>query len=173
MMKKLYGALAVLAILSSYAFAASVPATLTAELHDKTGAVVGHVKATQEKNGVTFDVSVSNFKPGMHGMHIHSVGKCEGPDFKSAGPHFAFPGQMHGMDNAKGPHLGDMPNLNVKPDGKGKMRFHTDLVSLEQGENSLLKQGGTALVIHEKQDDQKTDPSGNSGDRVACAVLTK
>jgi Cu-Zn family superoxide dismutase len=159
--------------LATCAFAAAVPTTVTAELHDKNGAIVGHVKATQEKNGVTFVVSASNLQPGLHGMHIHAVGKCEGPDFKSAGPHFAFSGQMHGMENPKGPHLGDMPNLNVKPDGKAKLRFHTDLVTLEQGENSLMKQGGTALVIHEKQDDQKTDPSGNSGNRIACAVLTK
>jgi Cu-Zn family superoxide dismutase len=146
-------------------------AAVHADIHDRSGAVVGHVNAHAEGKGVTFEISVKGLKPGKHGVHIHSVGKCEAPDFKSAGSHFAFPGQMHGMDNAKGPHLGDMPNLIVKADGAGKLRFHSDLVSMSGGENSLSKAGGTAIVIHDKQDDQKTDPSGASGDRIACGVL--
>ena len=144
---------------------------VNADIHDRSGAKVGHVSAHAEKSGVSFVISVTGLKPGMHGMHIHTNGKCEGPDFKSAGPHFAFAGQRHGMDNPQGPHLGDMPNLNVKADGTAKLRFHSDLVSLGSSPNALNKAGGTALIIHEKQDDQKTDPSGNSGDRIACAVL--
>ena len=144
---------------------------MSADIHDGSGAKVGHISAHAEKGGVSFVVSVPGLKPGMHGMHIHTNGKCEGPDFKSAGPHFAFAGQMHGMDNPQGPHLGDMPNLNVKPDGTAKLHFHSDLVTLGSGPNALNKPEGTALIIHDKQDDQKTDPSGNSGDRIACAVL--
>lgn len=162
--------LTALAFLSAvYAQAADAP--VQADIHDAKGAVVGHVTAKKKGKGVSFDISVKGLTPGMHGVHIHSVGKCEGPAFKSAGGHFALAGQMHGMDNPKGPHLGDMPNLNVKANGTGHMRFTSNLVSMSGAENSLSKPGGTALVIHAKQDDQKTDPSGASGDRIACAVL--
>lgn len=169
MLKLIFAACAVSCGLSASAFA--IEKSVTAEIHDKTGATLGHVKVYREGKGVTFQVEVTGMKPGLHGIHVHSVGKCEGPDFKSSGSHFAFTGQMHGMDNPKGPHLGDMPNLNVKANGKGKMKFRTDLVTLQDAENSLRKPGGTSLIIHDKQDDQKTDPSGGSGDRVACAVL--
>ena len=168
-MKTTLMALAVLTSISAYA----ADEKIVSEIHDRTGAKIGEVTVRQEKKGVEIDVKVSGLKPGLHGIHIHSVGKCEGPDFKSAGGHFSYAGQMHGMDNPKGPHIGDMPNLNVKADGMGKLRFHTDLVTLAAGENSLKKAGGTSIIIHEKQDDQKTDPSGASGDRIACAVLAE
>jgi Cu-Zn family superoxide dismutase len=160
-------------LLISTAYGASTPAQLSADIHDATGATVGHVSVKQEAKGVTFTIAVKGLPPGLHGVHIHSVGKCDGPDFKSAGGHFAYPGQQHGLDNPKGPHLGDMPNLNVKADGTGSLKFHTDIVTLATGDNSLLKTDGSALIIHAGQDDQKTDPSGNSGNRVACAVLSK
>ena len=141
-------------VLSSVSLAQAAAPAINADIHDRSGATVGHVTARAEKNGMTFVITAKGLKPGMHGMHIHANGKCEGPDFKSAGPHFAFAGQMHGMDNPKGPHLGDMPNLNVKPDGTAKLRFHSDLVTLGSSPNALNKSGGTALIIHDKQDDQ-------------------
>jgi Cu-Zn family superoxide dismutase len=159
--------------LCSASFAEAI-SPVNADLHDKTGAVVGHVTVKPHKKGVSFLVTVKGLPPGMHGLHIHSVGKCDGPDFKSAGSHFALPGQMHGMENPKGPHIGDMPNLNVKADGAATLSFSTDTVTLVgTSDNSLHRTGGTALVIHEGQDDQKTDPSGNSGARIACAVLAQ
>jgi Cu-Zn family superoxide dismutase len=162
-----------ISMISAAAQAADAPASIDADIHDATGATVGHVNAVQAKKGVSFIVTAKGLQPGLHGIHIHSVGRCDAPDFKTAGGHFAYPGQMHGFENPKGPHLGDIPNLNINADGTGYMKFHTDLVTLKSGDNSLLKAGGTSIIIHASQDDQKTDPSGNSGGRIACAVLSK
>lgn len=162
--------IAVLAAVT-YLPAFAVEKSMTSEFHDKTGAVVGKLKVEQKGSGVVFNVELTGMKPGAHGIHIHSVGKCEGPDFKSSGTHLSLQGQQHGMENPKGPHLGDMPNIHVKHDGNGKLKFFSKLVTLHDGENSLRKSGGTSIIVHEKSDDQKTDPSGNSGDRIACAVI--
>ena len=98
---------------------------------------------------------------------------CEGPDFESAGGHFNPADAMHGMDNPDGPHAGDLPNIEASSDGTASQEFTAENVTLAIGEeNSLLKEGGTALVIHAAEDDQTTDPSGDSGDRIACGVVT-
>jgi Cu-Zn family superoxide dismutase len=101
------------------------------------------------------------------------VPKCEGPDFKSAGPHFNPEGKKHGFDSPDGHHAGDMKNFTVGADGKVKTELEDSDVTLKDGPHSLLSNGGTAIVIHAKADDYKTDPSGNSGDRIACGVITK
>jgi Cu-Zn family superoxide dismutase len=141
------------------------------DLHDAKGETVGHATMTEEKKGVQLKVEVTKLSEGEHGIHLHETGKCEGPDFKSAGAHFNPDKKAHGLENPKGSHLGDMPNLKVGADGKGQMTYLIKKATLKPGSNSLMDADGTAVVIHAKQDDQKNDPSGNSGDRIACGVL--
>lgn len=105
--------------------------------------------------------------PGAHGVHIHDVGKCEGPAFASAGPHWNPTMKMHGRDNPMGAHEGDLPNLMIGTDGRGSISIDVPGTSAQ-----LLDADGAAVVIHADPDDYKTDPSGNSGGRIACGVLT-
>jgi Cu-Zn family superoxide dismutase len=155
------------------ALADEAPKPITADIVSADGKKIGEVKAMAVKDGVSFHVHVSGLTPGEHGIHVHANGVCDGPDFKSAGGHYAKEGQHHGLENPQGPHWGDLPNLKVGKDGKGHLMFVDKGVTLAAGDGSLNKAGGTSLVIHAGQDDEKSDPSGNSGARVACAVLSK
>jgi superoxide dismutase, Cu-Zn family len=110
--------------------------------------------------------------PGKHGLHIHEAAICEGPDFKTAGAHFNPTNKKHGFENTKGPHAGDLPNLSVSTEGTVTADMVAKNVTLEEGKpNSLLKPGGTSLIIHSGPDDYHTDPAGNSGSRVACGKI--
>lgn len=146
-----------------------------ADLVNAQGAKVGSAKITSTANGVKIAVKVSQLTPGEHGIHIHTVGKCEGPAFTSAGGHFNPTSAHHGAHNTQDPHphLGDLDNLNVGKNGKGNATFTISGITLGEGANSLFHDGGTALVIHAKADDLMSDPSGNSGDRIACGVVEK
>jgi Cu-Zn family superoxide dismutase len=144
-----------------------------ADLLNTKGEPVGTATFTEKANGVQLDLKVSNLPPGLHGFHIHSVGRCQAPDFASAGPHFNPEGRQHGWDNPQGHHLGDLQNLNVGPDGKANIRITVPGVTLGEGPKSLLHEGGTSLVIHAKPDDGKTDPAGNAGARIACGVIIR
>ena len=139
------------------------------------GAKIGSAKITSTANGVKIAVGVSELTPGEHGIHIHTVGKCEGPAFTSAGGHFNPTSAHHGIHNTQDPHphVGDLANLTVGKSGKGKADFTVEGATLGDGANSLFHEGGTSLVIHAKADDLMSDPSGNSGDRVACGVIEK
>jgi superoxide dismutase, Cu-Zn family len=143
----------------------------SAVLKDASGKEVGSATLTSTPSGTLLNLTLTATPPGVHALHIHAVGKCDPPDFKSAGPHFNPDQTKHGMMNAEGPHAGDLPNLHVPADGKLEVEFLDPGVSLSQ-EAALLDADGSAIVIHAGADDYKTDPAGNAGDRIACGVIT-
>lgn len=149
-------------------------------LVDGTGKQIGIVQLMQTASGVAVTVNVTSgtaLAPGDHGIHFHAVGKCDGPAFTSAGGHFNPLNKQHGLDNPNGPHAGDLPNFVVGPStaSQGGYTFTatTNMITLTSGPTSIFDADGTALVIHAGMDDEKSDPAGNSGARVACAVLTQ
>ena len=145
------------------------PMTATATLKTADGKDAGTVTATEREDGIAIAVSATAMSAGEHGIHIHMTGKCEGPKFESAGGHWNPTGAKHGLSNPQGQHHGDMPNLTVASDGTGKL----DYVIREAQIGEMMDADGAALVIHAKVDDQMTDPSGDSGDRMACGVFTR
>ena len=133
-------------------------------LVNSAGASIGAVQAEPRAGGTYLRIAAEGLSPGDHGLHLHSVGRCDGPGFESAGAHWNPAGRQHGHLNPNGAHSGDLPNLTASANGRGAINF------LVTG-GSLADADGTALVIHAGPDDYKTDPSGNSGGRVACAVI--
>ena len=154
-------------------FGQGAPKSAHADIVNAQGQKIGTAKILAAKEGVKIEVNVSQLPPGTHGIHIHAVGKCEGPDFTSAGPHLNPDAKKHGKDNPEGPHAGDLLMIDVKADGTAKATLLDTMVTLGDGPNSVFHDGGTAIVIHAKEDDYKTDPAGNSGARIACGVIQK
>ena len=142
-----------------------------ASLKKADGTDAGMVTLSEDANGVTVKIEVAGLEPGAHGLHLHTVGRCDGPKFESAGPHWNPTGKQHGRDNPQGAHLGDLANLDVGTDGRGSATFLVSGTTLKGATNPLIDLDGAALVVHAKADDYKTDPSGSSGDRIACAIL--
>ena len=145
-----------------------------AALLDATGGPIGVATFTEQRQNVRIDLRITTLTPGKHGVHIHEAGKCDGPDFMSAGGHFNPLAKVHGILNEKGPHAGDLPNIEIAKDGHGTLTAFTSLLNLAPGSAfSLLGTGGRSIVVHKDQDDEKTDPSGNSGGRIACGIIKK
>jgi len=150
------------------------PAPITVQLNDAQGQSVGTATITAARaGGVRIAFDLKNLPAGEHGVHIHAAAKCEGPKFTTAGGHFNPDGKQHGSMNPQGPHAGDLGNITVKNDGTFRGTVTDSLVNLGSDNHSLFTNGGTAIVIHANADDMKTDPSGNSGDRIACGVITR
>ena len=135
------------------------------------GKEVGTLTVEHMPNQTMFLFKLHDLPPGVHGMHIHAVGQCTPPSFDSAGPHFNPAQQQHGKENPKGPHAGDLNNITIPADGKLELQIDMPGIAL-RGQGGLLDEDGASIVIHASPDDYKTDPSGNSGARIACVTIT-
>lgn len=152
----------------------AVVPTVVVSMVDAKGADVGKATLSAAPNhaGVTIELDLKGLPPGDHAIHVHETPTCTGPDFKSAGGHWNPSGKHHGMQNAEGPHAGDMPNFAVAADGTAKTTIVAPGVTWDKGPMAVWGPGGTALVIHASADDMKTDPSGNAGERIACGRIS-
>jgi len=164
-------AAAFLPLLVLLAAAAPVPQTGVADLVDGEGNAKGKAVLTQQEDGIHVDLKVSGLPSGVHAAHIHSVGACTAPDFKSAGGHWNPEMKQHGRENPMGAHMGDMPNMTVSDDGAGTLETVVEGATLTDGKDALFDADGAAIVIHAIADDNKSDPSGNAGGRIACGVI--
>ncbi len=147
-----------------------VTEVVTADLARADGSWAGVATISRRNDGIFLSLSAEAPAAGSYGMHLHAVGKCQGPDFTSAGPHWNPAMKQHGRDNPMGAHEGDLPNVDAGADRKITLEYKLPEFMLS-GATGLLDADGGALIIHEKADDYKTDPSGNSGKRIICGVF--
>jgi Cu-Zn family superoxide dismutase len=151
----------------------SVDPAAVAQIKDAGGRVVGKGVLVQDNGSVRVVLDVTGLPRGDKGVHIHEVGKCDPPGFESAGEHFNPTKAQHGSANPRGPHAGDLPNITIDASGRGHLEATLRRVSIEKGSASLFDADGSAIVIHADRDDLRTDPSGNSGARIACGVIIR
>ncbi|MEW9677059.1 superoxide dismutase family protein [Lentibacillus sp. L22] len=143
----------------------------TIDMYNKSADLIGTAVLSERPDGVHVKLKLAGLKPGLHGIHVHEMPVCKGPDFKSAGSHYNPEGKEHGLMNPDGAHLGDMPNIEANGDGKVDSEIMIPDATLLEGKKSLIKEDGTSLVIHEDQDDGVSQPSGKSGSRIACGEI--
>lgn len=146
--------------------------TAPAGLIRADGSSAGSVILEATTHDVTVKVAATELPPGVHGIHIHASGMCDTPKFEAAGAHWNPTTRKHGKDNPLGAHMGDLLNIEIGPGGSGAAKFLIPAAKLRDGPTAIMDADGASLVIHAKSDDYKTDPSGNSGDRIACAVIS-
>lgn len=164
--------LALTAGISASVTAAGGAIRADARIIDGAGQTIGWARLTEDAAGqLHLNVQVAGLAPGRHGIHLHAVGQCVGPTFASAGGHHNPLGAQHGLDNPAGAHAGDLPNLEVNVAGRGHLDATSHHATLSSGAVSLLDADGSAIVIHANEDDQRTNPTGNSGARIACGVI--
>lgn len=147
--------------------------TAAADVQDAEGKSLGTAELTETPHGVLLTVKLSGLPAGQHALHLHEVGQCAAPDFKSAGGHYNPGSASHGYKNPKGAHEGDLPNVHVGADGALNADAFAEGVTLNAGATSLFDEDGTAVVVHAGPDDYATDPAGDAGDRIACGVVEK
>ena len=175
MMKRRIKMITLAGVLSllGYSVNAAAQNQARADIKNAEGKSVGTAAVRETKDGVLITVNVTGLPQGLHAVHIHAVGKCEGPDFASAGGHFNPLNKKHGLKSLDGPHAGDLPDMYVNKDGVGRYEALMESITLNSGTTSIFDSDGSAIVIHASADDNMTDPSGNSGDRIACGIITK
>jgi Cu-Zn family superoxide dismutase len=171
MLKQILIASGVVAV-SSLLAAQSASKPAHADLKDANGKAVGTAHFTETPNGVLINFKLMGLPPGDHALHVHATGKCEPPQFTTAGGHFNPTAKMHGFMDAKGPHTGDLPNIHVAADGTAAGDAFVSMATLSGKTNAILDTDGAAIVVHATADDYKTDPAGNAGARIACGVIT-
>ena len=147
--------------------------TAAAALVDESGRGVGQARLQQTPHGVLLRLDLKNATPGVHGLHIHEIGRCEAPSFESAGGHFSPDRRVHGLLNPSGPHAGDLPNIFVPSSTELSVEYVIPDVTLDPGPRALLDANGSAIVIHAGQDDYFSDPAGHAGDRLACGPIVR
>jgi len=147
--------------------------TAHAQFIGRDGKALGNAALIETTQGVLVQLRLTGIPAGPHGFHVHQTGKCEPPAFQTAGGHFNPANAKHGFLNPHGPHTGDMPNVVAQANGVLNADVLLTGVSLSSGPENLIREGGTSLMIHAGQDDYATDPAGNSGDRIACGVITR
>jgi superoxide dismutase, Cu-Zn family len=143
----------------------------TVTLNGAENKEVGTAKLLQIPNGVLVRLTLTKAAPGPHAFHVHAVGKCEGPEFTTAGGHFNPLSKKHGLLSSEGSHTGDLPNVIVPDTGAVIIETVIPHVTLKAGDHTLADADGSALVLHAGADDYTTDPTGNAGGRMACGVI--
>jgi superoxide dismutase, Cu-Zn family len=146
--------------------------TANTQLRDASGQMMGTATATQSGDSIRVRIEGTSLPAGAHGAHIHMTGQCTPPAFESAGGHWNPTNADHGRDAPAGMHKGDMPNILIGTNGSGTLEYTIPNAWLSGSADAMLDADGTAVVIHAGPDDYRTDPSGNSGARIACGVFT-
>src|SRR5690625_4695703 len=160
-------------LLSACLLNGKVKSTKTVNMYNATGDMVGTARLIEHPDGVNIKLKVEGLSPGFHGVHIHEIAKCEGPDFQSAGNHLNPDEKKHGLLHPDGAHLGDLPNVEADNEGKVDANITAQDMTLLKGEKSLTDRGGTSIIVTSKADDGMTQISGDAGERIICGEIKR
>ncbi|MBM6618726.1 superoxide dismutase family protein [Bacillus suaedaesalsae] len=148
------------------------PTKIMIDIKNPDGDTMGTATLQEKATGLSVGLDLKGLEPGPHAIHFHQTGKCEPPDYESAGEHYNPEDKDHGLLNPEGSHAGDLPNIIAESDGTVLVELMAPGVTLKEGKTSLFIKEGTSLVIHEKADDGMSQPAGNGGKRIACGVIS-